>query len=717
MFAVEDAPEPLPEADAGIDWLALVPVGILLVGVLALLGVKLDLPELARRTVRVVPRRSQRPEKRSTAPAGPSLVDRRDELASTVKRLSQRGAAIGLTGAPGVGKSAIAIAAAHELNRSRGVDLADTIWIDAQGLSFTMDDLSRNLAQYFDKPALSSASATERGAALRRQLIESEVFLVVDNLPSPESDEELDLVRFLAQLPSNARVLVAWTGRPQTELTDIDVEELGAEDSLQLLRTEAVDRSADALVQMLDNEPNVIEPLFLERIGGNPQAIRWFVGLCKSGPQAPIQALQDLAKPGTQAPEQLFGVRWERTNRTHRKILRVIALHYNALPLVRIHELAGQLGRTATAEALKWLVEAALVERSDGNPPTFGVSTLCRQYVLSTTAEATLSSDARRLAIAYALRLESNWEDAGGFAPEIEDILNLLRFCGEHEGCPEVLRLFRSVYDILFTLGLFDDRVSSGKTAIACAAKLDRPADGALACSVVSSTLVLRGDFELAEKFLVEGDRLARSAADDAAIVYQHRCRAFALYRDGQIDEAWERLQQTLDVADRASDVHGAIDIVSLMTSIALHRNELDRSDELSADMLRRCEAANWERAIAYPKRDQAEIALRNGNIESAKSLGLEALVIAEKFRDVRQLCRVHLTIGRVSLASKKPREARVDLTRSVEIARQFGIANEQAEAEAHLDLTGLFALRRRRQLFGNGEVPSRLTESPIGGD
>jgi hypothetical protein len=652
-----------------------------------------------------------------TLPGPADLVNRIIEVETVRKALAGKDSLISIAGPTGIGKSAIAVAAAA-LYRDTAIQETgkrkNTIWADVHDSCPTLEELARLLSLSFSQPGISAAPSRDKELVIRRFLADHPTILVIDNLAPPQNVAQRTVLELLESLPTGSCAVLSWGESMTAKGKLIQVQDLSVDHAEDLLLREA--ERHGVLLCSPENVHNTVSRIF-ERFGGNPQGLRWLVLEMKNSARNVDEALERLTSRGSHIYAELFGNIWETIGESRQNVLTAVA--DARLPVSREYlSAATSLAALELHETIDALFLMGVLERTDDhNVPHVRLPNITRSYVMSHADVRRVSAMRRRLTKYYIRRLEADWEDAAGVESNIENIIQIFHNAKTDGDCRAVLKLFALILDILFTLGLFDDRITLGHVAVDCARRVNQPVDEALAWSVIASTHTVRAEYRLADEALRQGRAAADASGSAQAIAYQARCRAYNFYREARIAEARKELEGLLDRLDQAGDPNGAIDVVALQSSLALYEGRRDEAQAAIDDFNGRILAAGWRRAEAYPAQEYAELALWKRNMDQAHTWITQAESVATQYRDRRQLIRIALTAGRIHLFGGDHRAATSRLTTAAAEARSYGLANELAEILAHLELA-----RRRPRWFWEWvnrlrAVPHRLAAMPIGGD
>lgn len=686
-------------------------------------GAALGLPPLiASRRARKAQGAIARRGPRLVLPSRIQLVDRVDELSEILRYLRAGEFVVTVEGAIGVGKSALAMEAAHQLaaggrrsgRTSKITEFESLVWIDAANQSPDLSDLARTLSLVTGERSLSAAPTIGKAEALRSFLAEHPTVLVIDNLRVPVGTTAV-LPNFLRTLPSGSIAIVSANTVGAVHGPQVQVPELPRKDATALTVREASRRGVTALA---DPAGELVERAY-QLVGGNPRAIGLLVLACSRFPGAVSGLLDQLASGSNEIAAALYETVWSELPPTGRDALTVCAyvvdgadLEQVAISLgiaeVEIHPVLGGLwadGLLGTAETMGRTV--------------YVCSPVLRAFTSAKGDPGTLARVRTRLGAYLAQRFTADWEDAAGAVRHVGAIRTLVRdldACGEYRLC---LDLFTAVYDILFTLGLFDDRIELGWVAYHAAGELGLPEEQSLALSVVSSTHAIRGEDAKAAAAVKLGLQIARQAGSARETARQLRCEGFRLFRAGHAAEALAVVESedAENMARSAGDLNNMIDILSLVGAARWHLGDLDGCEATVRRFVQECESMPWERGKAYALRDLAEVMLMRRDYAQAQKLTSQARRIAEEYRDVRQAARIALTESRLHLFGGRMRAARDTAWRAAGEARTLLLAGERAEADAVARIAERALRMPWLRVAVTRQPQARFTEMTVGGD
>ena len=650
------------------------------------------------------------------------LVDRTNEVSQVLRHLSDGEFVIAIEGNLGVGKSAVAAEVAHrmadrltaEISRSasRHPKYRWLAWIDAQNNCPTVADMARHFSLLSGDQGMSAAPDADKANALRAFLARQPSIIVVDNVRLTATAAQ-EFIGFIRTIPAGSLAIISANTPGRLAAPRILVEELQQDFMQELLRREA--QRLDVKTILSADQETLDRAYAL--VGGNPRTIELLVLTCSRRPVTLREVIDELSVGRGNITDELYSSVWNSLTEDHR--LTIIACAY--------------LGRRALADQLSAALDiprARLLENvedlwADGllsaleheHSLHYTCSQVLSVFALNKASDETLRSIRRRLARYFIGRFTDDWEDAEGAVPHIPAIRMLIEDLFDHGDHVLSLDLFDVTLDIFFTLGLFDDRIKLGWVAYNAATRLDDPVRQSVALSVVSSTHSLRGEHEPAARAVELGFEAARRAGSDKEVARQIRCKGYNEFRRGAIAEALGVIDGAEEMAVTAGDPHNAVDILALRSAAEWHLGRFAECRRTVGRFLHLCEQIHWERGKAYPIREKAELAIVGRSFNDAELLLAESRLIAERYRDQRQLVRIGLSESRLLLHRRQIVSARRHGRTVSDTAERLGLMGEMGEADAVVRAANQAILLpwKRYSYFRNPR--NRFTSMTIGGD
>lgn len=653
-------------------------------------------------------------------PRLPRFVNRADAIEQAVAQIRAGERVVAIEGGAGVGKSAVATELAHRL-RCDDVDdgvselrTHDFVWIDGRDSGPTLADICQQITLLTGEQALSAVAGDAKLQALRAHLARKRTVLLLDNItmsPQPSIDSLQDL---LGAVPHGSLVIASVNSSHVLHApTRLVLEELEPRHALELIahETERLGLTATglfdaALVARLQNA-----------VGGNPRLIESFLRAVTSSP-ASVGDLLEALERGEGLSELFLGV-WDELQQDARALLSACA-YLRGQAVVAQLEVACDLERSEVSAGLTELMRVGLatVVRSAGRPDVFSCSSAVARFVIAEAPEQLIAVFTERLSAHYIRQFSREPENAAWAVAHVAGIMAVLQWTydgGDDDA--NLQALFSSVLDVLFTLGLFDDRIVAGRLAYESAIRASNYRAASLATDVLSSTHAARGELESALEAVALGLVAAERSMDVGERARQMRAHALALYKGGDATAALAALEGADDLARQTGDLEILVNVLGLRTVACWWLGAVEDCEAAAEEGLRVCEEMAWRRASAYPLRNLAELAVHRGRFDRAEALLEQARAVAESFGDRRQLARIHLTSARLALFAGQPKRAAEEASSAHSAAVALGLLAELREAQA----IGVAAARSRLLpplgAYYSWRRPLRFTDAAIGGD
>ncbi len=357
---------------------------------------------------------------RNTLPTQGFFVGREKELDIIKSALSPDSRTWGalIDGPGGIGKTALAIKAAHdapaELFERKIFITAKVRELTAEGeaklTDFTrptylamLDELGKELGA----DGLEKLAPDERPDELRLALAGKKALIIFDNLETLPEDERTRLFQFLSRLPEGNKAIVTSRRRTDVDARIVRLDRLARDEALQLIAELA------AKYPRLDRASQKEREDLYEITQGNPLFIRWIAGqLGRDGSQcrtiADACAFIDKAPKGNDPLEYIFGDLLETFTEDETKVL--AALTYFSLP-AKLKWLAEMtdLPERAAETALEDLTDRSILT-SDLPAQTYFLPPLTAKFIRTRRPEAVTQTGDALTDRAYALALQYGGE-------------------------------------------------------------------------------------------------------------------------------------------------------------------------------------------------------------------------------------------------------------------------------------------------------------------
>jgi tetratricopeptide (TPR) repeat protein len=681
---------------------------------------------ISRRTA-VEEREARRVEREAAAPANapgvllpPRLhgfVNRTEAMEEAITRIGDGERVLAIAGGAGVGKSAVASELVHRLRAEGTVDgvpdlsAHDFLWIDGRDGCPTLIDICRQVTLLTGDQSLSAVADSAKLEALRAHFARNKTVLLLDNLRLSGEDPGEPLRELLRTIPSGSLAIASLNSPYALDGSRVLLTDLEPGYVLELIQRE---------VRRLGLQEDLFDVDFATRlqqaVGGNPRLIESFLRALGRSSRTLEQLLEAVERG--EGLRELYLPVWGELSALGHSVL-------GACASLRGEAIADQLtvacavSSEELTRALEELMQTGLVTvvRGHMRPDVYTCSYSVQRFVMTETPRETVRAIACRLAGHYIRQLATEPENARWVAPHVGAIKAVMQLLYDHGEDAEVQSLFASVLDVLFTLGLFDDRISTGQIAYESAMRAGNPRGASLAIDVMVSTHAARGELEEAREAVALGLLAAERSGDPGERARMMRSSALVLYKDGDAAGALAALEGSGDLARETGDLEVLGNTCGLRTVAHWHAGEFEASAMAASEALSVCEEMSWHRAMAYPLRNLAEVAIHDGEFSQARKLLADAHRISTEHGDRRQLTRIHLTTARLELLSGDPAAAQREAFAARGAALELGLIPELREVSALQRAAARARFFPLLRSYYRARRPARFTDAPVGGD
>jgi hypothetical protein len=656
------------------------------------------------------------PAVRASLPSPPSrFVNRQAELETAMARIRAGHAAVAIDGEWGVGKSTTARELVHRLRdddrRDDGMpDLRNHtfLWVACDNRCPALSDICASLGKLTHDQLLSTAASDQKLDALRMHMSMHKTVLVLDNLRLSDDPDSDALRRLVAAVPDGSLVVASIDRPHELSASRVTLEDLDQPHVVELIRDQV-----DALdLQPAQDFDERLAARLRASVGGNPGQIEWFLRSFSLSHRSLEEHLAAVERG--EASEDRVPALWSDLAPRARTVLAACALLEGNAIAAQL-AVACDLTDEALSATLAELFAVGLtipVHHTD-RPSTYDCPRAIGNFALSHSDDATMDAFVDRLVAQLERHFADHPEDAPAATPYVGSLRPLMHRLAERGDDATVQMLLRRSLDILFTLGLFDHRIELGRIAYESAIATGNHEGASRATQVLSSTHAWRGELDRAREAVAWGLLAAERSGDPAERARQMRCAGLVHYRARDAAGALRAIDGADRLARESEDWECVVNVLGLRAAAARYVGDLERSRLAAAECLETCERMPWFRAIAYPLRDLAQIALHEGNLELAREQLERARSIATSCEDRRQLARIALAEARMRLFAGELDAARETASEAQSAAARLGLPPEATEAHAIYD-----AARRARvlpplRLYYAWRRPLRLTAEP----
>jgi tetratricopeptide (TPR) repeat protein len=617
-----------------------------------------------------------------------------------------------IDGPGGIGKTALAIKAAHdapaELFERKIFITAKVRELTAEGeaklTDFTrptylamLDELGKELGA----DGLEKLAPDERPNELRLALAGKKALIIFDNLETLPEEERTRLFQFLSRLPEGNKAIVTSRRRTDVDARIVRLDRLARDEALQLIAELAAKYPRLARASQKERED------LYEITQGNPLFIRWIAGqLGREGSQcrtiAEACAFIDKALKGNDPLEYIFGDLLETFTTDETKVL--AALTYFSLP-AKLKWIADMtdLPARATETALEDLADRSILT-SDLPKQTYFLPPLTAKFIRTRRPEAVTQTGDALTNRAYALAmqygggskdykkfpmLDVEWEFISAALPRL--------LLGDNDRLQTVCD---QLYQFLNFTGRWDDLLWLHEQAEACALGTDDKESAGWQAYRAGWAYRLRNQ---PAEVLACAARVAEHWKDSTP-----RNKAIAINLRGLGHRLGEDYPAAIIAYREVVEIIRSISPESNDVAIAL--NDLASAEHLNEDYpaaerdyreaLRIAKIIKDDEGTAIYTVNLAALALDREQWAEAESLAREALALAEKVGRQELIASDCHRLAKALLMQSRSRLQR-DVTSEEEMSRQ---RRDLREAE------GLS--RRAVEIFTRLRSPEKLKEA-----
>ncbi len=594
-------------------------------------------------------------------PGGHRLVGR-DELLSGLKQQLLTGKRVALTalnGLPGVGKTALATALAHD-DEVRAYFSDGVLWV---GLGYEPDVLGllsrwgtvlnctpTDLAQR-SRP---DAWATSIHAAIGQR----HMLLVIDDaweiaqalafqIGGPNC-AHLVTTRF----PEIARRFAADGTNTVGELGDTDGQLLLMRLAPEVVQAEP--EASQALVAAVGGLPLALTLLgnFLrvQSYTGQPRRLRAALERLHSAdarlrlaePQALIGSHPGMSAGTPLTLQAVIGMSDQQVNEEARATLRALAV-FPPKPNT-FSEDAALAVSTMPVEALDVLTDAGLVESS--GPARYTLHQTIADYARAHLTDTTVTG---RLVAYYVTYLEAHTTNYEALDDENTNILAALEVAFEQKILPDLVRGLHAFAPLLITRGLFTVAEAQLQRSLEATKVLADDIGRATALLQLGKIAEQRGNYVQAQAYWQNGLTLARESVDRSSAAQTLRELGNLAWMQGQLPYAQQCLEEALDTLRQLDDQRGIADTLKNLGHLAADQGQPALARQLYEEARDIYQLLGDQRGFAVSLHNIGIMAREQGKFEQASQLYEEALSILRELKDLRNIATVLNNLGNLS--------------------------------------------------------------------
>jgi NB-ARC domain len=646
------------------------------------------------------------------SPTYTEFIGREADMKKLLKRLSPVHGAHMITvhGIGGVGKTALVLAAAYLCLKASCENYGIAPKFDA--IIFTsakqqelltneiipMQHGQRNLREIFREIAHALSDLTiiqsppnEQRDHVRQILSQQRTLLIVDNMET--IDDRSEVIEFLYNLPICVKVVI--TTREKIALLPISLQNLTLEDGLQLIQQQAEDKSTNI------NEDD--SRVLYERTGGVPLAIVYAIGQVSSG-YSLNSVLERLASASGDVARFCFkqSVQGVRGQPAH-KLLMSLAIFPNFPVQIAVAEVSGLIATDPDSvnDGLAHLQKLSLVNL---NPETkrYELLSLTREYALAELAtDSVFERQARQRWVKWYLDFAhryagEDWENRINYKElkkEEGNLRSVLYWCRDQNHYEEVRELWLLLNHYANLYAYWDDRLDWLQWLIE-QSQLRGDWSSLVKVMLRKTWLLIR---ECSLQSLQEADEMLQRAwvlKNNADLCVQaDLAESFARLRIRQEDyidaRIWlDREQELVTQADLEEQKHIRyyIPVLYHHAIIFYQENNYSEAKSFFQSVMDSARRINWYRVINSAQNWLADIAIKQGDRDSAQLLLTEGLTVAESSENKRRLARYQASLALWEKKWGSTQKASKLVAKAMDIFKHLGMTKDEEKMQLFLD-------------------------------
>jgi len=640
----------------------------------------------------VTPPKLPTPKVPNNLPQPGEFIGRDREKAQVWEALASRSFLVSIDGIGGIGKTALALEAAHECLRvSKGETPADGIpvfdafiWTTAKDRELALSDILDTIARTLDYPYIAQLSLEEKPSEAAKLLRAQKCLLIVDNFETITDDAVRD---FLLSLPDPSKALVTSREQKLRQARAISLRGMEKDEALTLIRSEGKRLGLPAVENA---EEKVLSRLY-EATGGAPLAIKWAVGQMKQRGQSLDTALDYLYEARGDIFENIFSRSWSFLSENARRVLMVMPIFATSASKPAI-QAASDVHKWDLDEAMGQLVEMWLVEVSeelDEAKRRYSVHPLTRAFAKVRLGEdKEFEEKAWERAAEYFLELISSYGDRENYyagerisretqvilQTELENIRGTLEWCYNKRAWSLIIDFVWFLVHFLGLRGYWDERIAWVQRAIKAAQhENERKTEALFLIDALGWVYIQQGEFDEAESVINEGLAIAEQyqMQDEIALAM---CELGVIARvRGDYDVAQRSLEETLSIDCQVqikAIVHHELGILSY------YQGNLNKA-ELHLQTTAEIEPIIGDMPVSDVWVDLGDIAKERKQYNKAERLYKKELALATKILRFVGIARAKQSLAFLNEEMGNFREALELAQEALEIFARLGMKKE----------------------------------------
>jgi len=634
-----------------------------------------------------------------------SFEGREVDLARVEEGLTSKWPVISIEGMGGVGKTRLAIEAAHHsllVGRTNAHPmLSAAVWVSAKdhpNRKSWFNTVLDTIASVLDYPYVTELPIEKKASEVNKLVAMNPILLIIDNF---ETIEDTELLQFIQRIPEPSKVLVTTRKGQIQSAWFVHLKGLTEPYTLTLIRMHC--RRLGMFSLEKEDDRALVS---LARVtDGNPKAIETALGCIKRGVLSLNEVVDNLSN-GNQSFgslfKDLFASAWDLLSADTQKAL-ILMPFFAASSSRDAIGASADLTEYKLNSAIEQLVEMSLIDidtESQTSPHRYSLHPLVRAFLENKLVlSPQIEQDLRQRWVEYYVEYAQNYgdDDLGGeigdgkpghrekLREEIQNLRCVIDWSFDHaEG--NAVRVVERITTFLLDEGFWSERLGLCKRALAAAQRCHmRESEIGLLARLGWSYLVL-GDLENAEAAMLQGQKLAED--------YQLENRLAQVIRDygrlqsirGDYQKASELFQASYNVANRIGDNLATLLARTFQAEADVAYGRTAQAELALRELLPEFISNNHPREVDIMYRCLGEIATRDGRFDEARSAIQKAISWSRTHYEAHEVSQGYQALGNLEAAIGNWPAAGAAYEQALDVATRLGMQPQTEQLSARLE-------------------------------
>ncbi|HLI07354.1 MAG TPA: tetratricopeptide repeat protein [Ktedonobacteraceae bacterium] len=614
---------------------------------------------------------------------GRELLGRADLLQRLKQQLLSSASLSALNGLPGVGKTALATALAHdEEMRARFAD--GVLWVGLGSEPDILGLLSRwgtllncapaDLAQR-SRPQAWASSIHDAIGQRRMLLVIDDAWEIADALAFQVGGPNCSHL-ITTRFPEIARRFAAEGTIAVRELEDAEGYAL-----LMRLAPEAVQaepEEAQALVAAVGGLPLALTLLgnFLraQAHSGQPRRLRAALARLHSAderlrlhePQPLVGGHPGLSAGAPLSLQTMIGMSDQQVSEGARVALRALSV-FPPKPNTFSEDAAAAVS-AMPVEALDELMDAGLLESS--GPERYTLHQTIADYARMHLSDSAVVA---RMVEYFVTYVEAHTTDYAALDDESNNIFAALEVAHEQGMLAALVRGVHAFAPVLITRGLYTVAEAQLQRSLEAAHSLGDASGQSTAWLHLGKIAEQQGNYVQAQAYWQNGLALAREREHRRSMAPTLYCLGDLAWKQGQLEQARQFFTKALEMLRQLDDQRGVADTLKSLGNLVVEQGQPEQASQLYGEALALYRRLGDQRGTAFTLHNLGVLAREQGQPEQACKLYEEALAILRLLGDRRSSAVVLGNMGNLARNQGHFEQSRRYLDESLSIQRDLG--------------------------------------------